>query len=159
MNQFIDIHRPGRRAAAIVTAVSLTALAACGDGDDDATATTSPPDPAPATVVGAIASSPDDPYCDIERQIDAHFVEAFGALGTEATEDQMMQAAQAASAAVVGDGLIEQATAIAPAALAQDLELLTAAVRSAANGDVSGFMTPESDAAGARVDAYCGLED
>jgi hypothetical protein len=148
----------------VAAVVGLGALAACDDDDDTTAATAAPattPTTTPTTDAAAdgLEASPNDPYCDIERQIDAHFVDAFEALGDAPTEDQMMQAVQTAAAAVVADGLIEQATAIAPEALTEDLALLTDAVRSAADGDVSGFMTPESDAAGARVDAFCGLED
>lgn len=160
MNHHLDIHHLGHRLLSVTAVVALGTLAACGDNDEDTTVAAVTSDPAPVTAAaGGLASSPDDPYCDIERRIDAHFVEAFEALGDAPTEEQMMQAAQTASAAVVEDGLIEQATAIAPEALTEDLALLTNAVRLAADGDVSGFMTPESDAAGARVDGYCGLED
>ena len=141
------------------TVIALGALAGCGDDDDGATVAAADAETAPTSDASRLDPSPDDPYCDIERQIDAHFAQAFSSLGAAPSEEQMMQAAQAASAGVVDDGLIERATAIAPPALADDLALLADAVRSAAGGDVSGFMTPESDAAGARVDAYCGLED
>jgi hypothetical protein len=158
MNDHFDNHHVGCRLLALTAVLAVGALAACGEDDNDTPAAVAA-DAASTTTAAQPTASPNDPYCAIERQIDAHFVDAFDALGEEPTEDQMAQAAQNASSAVVQDGLIERATAIAPEALTEDIALLTTAVRLAADGDVSGFMTPESDAAGARVDAYCGLED
>ena len=159
MNHRTNVHRITHQALRVTAVLAIGLLAACGDDDDtadDAVPTTDAPTEA---ANGEPAASPDDPYCAVERRIDAHFVTAFESLGATPTEEQMMQAAQTASAAVVEDRLIEEATAIAPAALKDDLALLTSAIERASEGDVSGFMTPESDAAGARVDTYCGLED
>jgi hypothetical protein len=141
----------------------VTALtgAACSDDDaDDATAETVAE--TAGTSDGAfveVESNPDDPSCDIERQIDSYFEAAFGELGPDATEDEQRAAVQTAAQGVVDAGIIEEALEVAPDVIRDDLDLPTSNVRAAAEGDVDVFFTPESDAAGTRVDAYCGLGD
>lgn len=123
--------------------LALTSLvAACGDDDDDVTA----PDP-------------DHPYCEHEREIDSHFEAAFSRLGEDASEADQRAAAQSAARSVVDAGIMKDAMAAAPDHLREDLELLSSNVRAAAAGDVDVFFTEESDAAGRRIDGFCGLDD
>jgi hypothetical protein len=145
-----------RRIALALGLVGIaTAGAACGeDNARSARATT-----AEAAAAGDLAPNPNDPYCEVERDIDAFFEDAFSALGPDAGEEEQRAAARAASQGIVSAGLMDDALEAAPDALRVDLELLSANVRAAADGNVDVFFTPESDAAGARVDAYCGLED
>ena len=129
-------------------------LAACGDDDDDAAATTTM-----SSDAADMAPNPDDPYCEHEREIDSHFEAAFSRLGDDASEADQRAAAQSAAKSVVDAGIMEEALSAAPDHLREDLELLSSNVRAAAAGDVDVFFTEESDAAGRRVDAYCGLAD
>jgi hypothetical protein len=134
--------------------LALTSLvAACGDDDDDVAA--------PVTTADAAddAPDPDHPYCEHEREIDSHFEAAFSRLGDDASEADQRAAAQSAAKSVVDAGIMEDALAAAPDHLREDLELLSSNVRAAAAGDVDVFFTEESDAAGRRIDTFCGLED
>jgi hypothetical protein len=126
--------------------------AACSDDTEPAAAEVS-------QVSTAASSDPDHPYCEVERQIDAHFATVFSALGEDATEQEQMAAVETAAKAVVTAGLLEEAESTAPDAIRADLDLLMANVRAAADGNVAVFFTSESDAAGSRVDAFCGLSD
>ena len=135
--------------------LALTSLvAACGDDDDDDVA-------APVTTADAadVAPDPDHPYCEHEREIDSHFEAAFSRLGDDASEADQRAAAQSAAKSVVDAGIMKDALAAAPDHLREDLELLSANVRAAAAGDVDVFFTEESDAAGRRIDGFCGLDD
>lgn len=104
-------------------------------------------------------SNPDDPYCDVERQIDAIFGEAFGQLGASPTAEQMQTVTQEASQQVVDEGLLDTADELAPDAIRADLDVLIAAVRAATEGDIDAFANGDVDAADAAVNAYCGLTD
>ena len=141
---------------AALAALAPLGVAACGDDDDDEGAA------AATTVEGAgaeLAPDPDHPYCAHEREIDTYFDEAFSTLGPDSSEEEQRAAAQTAAKGVVDAGIMEEALEAAPDELRADLELLSANVRAAAEGDVDVFFTEESDAAGSRVDAFCGLAD
>ncbi len=65
-------------------AIGLTECA--DDGDDDAAT-------AVEDVAADIEPDPDHPYCDVEREVDAIFEEAFGALPEDAPEEDQLAAA------------------------------------------------------------------
>ena len=142
-----------RSARITLTSTFLAAClvgAACSDDNEPAAAEVSQV---------STAADPDHPYCEVERQIDAQFATVFSALGEDATEQEQMAAVETAAKAVVTAGLLEEAESTAPDAIRADLDLLMANVRAAADGNVEVFFTPESDGAGSRVDAFCGLSD
>ena len=149
--------RTSRVLLAALAALAPLGVAACGDDDDDGD------DAAAATTVAdtatELAPDPDHPYCAHEREIDTYFDEAFSTLGPDSSEEEQRAAAQTAAKGVVDAGIMEEALEAAPDELRADLELLSANVRAAAEGDVDVFFTEESDAAGSRVDAFCGLAD
>jgi len=128
-------------------------LTECGEEEDDGDEETEDGEDA----AGEIEPDPDDRYCDTEAQIDAIFDEGFSSAGPNASEEQLNAVITATSQAVVDSGLLEEAEANAPDAIADDLDVLIAAVRSAAQGDTSAFIDGSTDAAGERVDAYCGV--
>jgi hypothetical protein len=142
------------RATAGLIAASLM-IAACGADDGSASDRTAGNAPPHESADAGSDTNPDDPYCNIERAIDAEFQAALAKLNEDAPEAEL----QAAARAVVASGLLEAAGHTAPEAIRTELELLIANVRAAASGNVAVFFTPESDAAGVRVDAYCELTE
>lgn len=104
-----------------------------------------------------IEPDPDHPYCDVEREVDAIFEEAFAALADDATEEEQQAAIQEVAKQIIAEELIEKGQAVVPDVIRADLEVLAASVREFAEGN---FDTGEaSDVAGARVDYFCGQEN
>jgi hypothetical protein len=119
------------------------------DGEDDAAS-------GAEDVAADIEPDPDHPYCDVEREVDAIFEEAFGALPEDAPEEDQLAAAQQASQQVIDAGLIEQGEAAVPDVIRSDFEVLAAAVQQAAEGDFDSLQNGDADVAGLRVDTFCG---
>jgi hypothetical protein len=129
---------------ALAIAGSLTAVTACG-GDEGAGPTTTGAIEASDTSNDSPSAGPDDPICEVQRQVDATF--------DEASPD-----AEAGAGAVIDAGLLDRADELAPDALRADLDVLIAAVRAAAEGDLGLLESSETGTAAGRVDAYCGFE-
>jgi hypothetical protein len=128
-------------------AIGLTECA--DDGDDDGGSDLE-------DAAADIEPDPDHPYCDVEREVDAIFEEAFGALPEDATEEDQFAAAQQASQRIIDEGLIEEGEAAVPDVIRSDFEVLAAGVQQAAEGDFSGLQEGDAEVAGLRVDTFCG---
>ena len=115
-----------------------------GDADDEAAADVEP--------------NPDDPYCDVDAEIEAVFDESFTQLASDATDNERQVATEAAAQRIIDEGLLDEAATQAPEPIREDVEVLLAFVRAHAAGDVEASFDQDEDAAGARVAAYCGSE-
>ena len=105
-----------------------------------------------------IEPNPDDPYCDIDAEIQAMFDASFSQLAEDATDQERQAATQAAAQRIIDDGLVDQAQVQAPDPIREDVDVLLAFVRAHADGDAEAGFDQDEDAAGARVAAYCGSE-
>jgi hypothetical protein len=144
---FADDEDPFADVNAQANEIGLTECA--DDGDDEGG----------SDLEGAAADiepDPDHPYCDVEREVDAIFEEAFGALPADASEEDQLAAAQQASQRIIDEGLVEEGEAAVPDVIRSDLEVLAAGVQQAAEGDFSGLQTGDAEVAGLRVDTFCG---
>jgi hypothetical protein len=124
-------------------------LTECADDGDDEAASGE-------DVAADIEPDPDHPYCDVEREVDAIFEEAFGALPADASDEDQLAAAQQASQRIIDEGLVEEGEAAVPDVIRADFEMLAAAVQQAAEGDFSGLQEGDTEVAGLRVDTFCG---
>ncbi len=106
--------------------------------------------------VADIEPDPDHPYCDVEREIDGTFEEAFGSLGDDATEQEQQATSQTVAKQIIDDGLLDRGAAAVPDAIRADFEALAAAVRQVAEGNFAAFEDEATDLAAQRVDVFCG---
>ncbi len=144
---FTDDEDPFAEVNAQANEIGLTECA--DDGDDDGAS-------GAEDVAADIEPDPDHPYCDVEREVDAIFEEAFGALPEDAPEEDQLAAAQQASQQIIDEGLIEEGEAAVPDVIRSDFEVLAAGVQQAAEGDFAGLQNGDAEVAGLRVDTFCG---
>ena len=105
-----------------------------------------------------IEANPDDPYCEIDTEIQAVFDAGFSQLASDATDEERQAATQDAAQRIIDDGLLDEAQAQAPDPIREDVDVLLAFVRAHADGDAGAGFDQDEDDAGARVAAYCGSE-
>jgi hypothetical protein len=144
---FSDDEDPFVEVNAQANEIGLTECADDGEDDDGSDLEAAAAD---------IDPDPDHPYCDVEREVDAIFEEAFGALPADASEEDQLAAAQEASQQIIDEGLIDEGEAAVPDVIRSDFEVLAAAVQQAAEGDFESLQAGDAEVAGFRVDTFCG---
>jgi hypothetical protein len=139
--------RPSMRTA--LAAVAIATLLAAGCGDDDATDDAATDDA--ATAGADTGAADDDAYCAATLALETAPAPE---IDYPTATPEEIASGMATWADETLRPLVEEATAVAPAEVQGDVEVMTAALEQTAAGDPSAFDVPDVVAAEGRLHAY-----